>query len=113
MRNCKGQALIEFIMILPVLILLIMGVFDFGNILYKKNIMQSMLDDIEEMYQNNNLISIDNYIKKEGLKIDYTKEDEFIKITISKDVEIITPGLSNILGSPYTIKEERLVYVYE
>ena len=113
MRNCKGQALIEFIMVLPVLILLVMGVFDFGNILYKKNIMQSMLDDIEEMYENNNLASIDNYVKKEGLKIEYTSEDEFMKITISKNIEIITPGLSNILGSPYTITEERLVYVYE
>ena len=37
MKNNRGQALVEFIMILPILILFIMAVFDFANILLKKN----------------------------------------------------------------------------
>ena len=37
MRNQKGQALVETALILPILLLLIMGLFEFGRIMYIKN----------------------------------------------------------------------------
>ena len=36
MKNNKGQALVEFIIILPIFLLLIISVIDFGNIISKK-----------------------------------------------------------------------------
>ena len=36
MKKNKGQALVEFIIIIPVLLLLLMGMIDFGNIIHKK-----------------------------------------------------------------------------
>ena len=32
MKNSKGQALVEFIIVLPILLLIIMAIIDFGNI---------------------------------------------------------------------------------
>jgi len=36
MKNNKGQALVEFIIILPIFLLLIISIIDFGNIISKK-----------------------------------------------------------------------------
>ena len=37
MRNQKGQALVEFAIILPLLFLLIFGIFEFGRAMFIKN----------------------------------------------------------------------------
>ena len=36
MKNNKGQALVEFIIVLPILLLIIISIVDFGNIISKK-----------------------------------------------------------------------------
>ena len=36
MKNSKGQALVEFIIVLPILLLIIMAIIDFGHIFTKK-----------------------------------------------------------------------------
>ena len=42
------------------------------------------------------------------IKFDNYK-DKYIKITISKNVNIITPGLDKIIGKDYKIEIERVV----
>ena len=37
MRNQKGQALVETALIIPLLLLLVMGLFEFGRVMYIKN----------------------------------------------------------------------------
>ncbi len=37
MRNQKGQALVETALVIPLLLLLIMGLFEFGRVMYIKN----------------------------------------------------------------------------
>ena len=36
MKSKKGQALVEFIIIAPIFIMMIMSVIDLGNVIYKK-----------------------------------------------------------------------------
>ena len=50
--NKKGQALIEFVIILPIFLLLVMGVLDFGNILYQKYKLENSVDYITDLYKN-------------------------------------------------------------
>ena len=50
--NKKGQALVEFILILPVFIFLIFSVYDFGIIFNKKNALENISTDIIELYKN-------------------------------------------------------------
>ena len=113
MINKKGQALVEFIIILPILLFIVLIVIDFGVILSNKNRMESMINDIVKMYENNETIeTIDNYIEKNindtNLEIEPT--DKYINILLDKKYDFITPGLDKILGENYKIKVERIVY---
>ncbi len=42
MRSEKGQAAVEFALVLPILLMLIFGLIDFGRILYTKNALTSL-----------------------------------------------------------------------
>ena len=107
--NRKGQALIEFVLIMPVLLFILLIIFDFGMILSNKTNLSSISEDIINMYQNGESISsINNEYKDINIKVNnYRSKNK--KITIEKKLKVFTPGLSNILGNPYTIKIERVI----
>ena len=50
--NRKGQALVEFVLILPIMILILFTIFDFGNILSSKNKLESTSTDIARLVRN-------------------------------------------------------------
>ena len=50
--NKKGQALVEFILILPVLLLIIIGMIDIGNIFLSKYDLNKDLENVVNLYQN-------------------------------------------------------------
>ena len=92
----KGQALVEFVIILPIFLLIILGVIDMGRIFYEAG--------------NN-----EDKIKKEldldkDIKISQEKEEDYTNYMISKDIEIITPGLNLILSNPYKLIITRSIY---
>jgi len=104
--NNKGQALVEFVLILPIFIFLLLVIIDFGIIFNEKNNLENVSLDIINLY--NNGTSLED-IKKLYLKnkIVIMDEVDYYKINISKDINLITPGLSRIFGEPYTIDVER------
>jgi predicted Holliday junction resolvase-like endonuclease len=111
--NNKGQALVEFVIILPIFIFMILATIDIGKILYFSNRIESKMDDIITMYQNNedyNTISqnLNSDIKNSSLKI--SEDDKYIEFKINKEVEIITPGLNLIFKNPYKITVKRVIY---
>lgn len=107
--NRKGQALIEFVLIMPVLLFILLVIFDFGMILSNKTNLSSISDDIVEMYRGGESIeSIKSNYKDVKIEItDY--KSKYKKILIEKDLKVVTPGLSNILGKVFTVKIERVV----
>ncbi|MEE3343853.1 MAG: TadE family protein [Bacilli bacterium] len=107
--NRKGQALIEFVLIMPVLLFILLAVFDFGMILSNKTNLSNISNDIVEMYKSGESIeAINNDYKDIKIRItDY--KSKYKKIIIEKDIKIFTPGLSNILGKRYHAKIERVV----
>lgn len=106
--NRKGQALVEFVLILPVLILIMFVIADFGIILSKKNELENVSFDIASMVKNNDTID-----KIKGrypdVSVDIVNDDKYTVITISQNIDIITPGLNRILGDPYEIIIERTI----
>lgn len=106
--NRKGQALVEFVLILPIFILILFAIVDFGMILNKKNELENISVDISNMIRNDDDIL---KIKEKYPKlIIVTREDnEYIDIEISEKINIITPGLNRVLGNPYTVKVERII----
>ena len=106
--NRKGQALVEFVLILPVLILILFAIIDFGLIVSKKNELENMSVDIVTLFKNGKSIEEINNIYTD-VSIDKEDNNDYTKIKVSKDIDIITPGLNLILGDPYKISIERNV----
>jgi len=106
--NNRGQALIEFVLILPVFIFILFAIIDFGIIFNLKSNLESDSADIIELFKNGTSIEeirekySDNYI-------DVSNDGKYYTFTITTSVNLITPGLNRILGEPYKIDVERVV----
>lgn len=106
--NRKGQALVEFVLILPVFILILFAIVDFGTILSKKSELEN--DSIDIVLLINNGTNIDEIKSKySDLDIDLKDVDKYTEIKITKSINIITPGLNLILGNPYKVIVERVI----
>lgn len=106
--NNKGQALIEFVLILPVFLFILFAVIDFGMIFSSKSKLENDSADIIDLYKNG--ASIDE-IKNMYLdnEINILDDGKYYKFKISTSVNIITPGFNKIFGDPYFINVERVV----
>ncbi len=106
--NRKGQALVEFVLILPIFIMILFSIVDFGMIFNKKNELENISVDIINLLNNNNKIE---EIQKEYPKVDIklTNEEKYTIVEISTKVNIITPGLNRVLDNPYIVKVERKI----
>lgn len=106
--NRKGQALVEFVLILPIFIMLLFAVVDFGMILNKKNELENTSIDIINMLNND--ITLEN-IQKEysNIIISTDVKEEYTSIYISEKISLITPGLNRIFGNPYKVEVERKI----
>ena len=105
MKNKKGQALIEFILILPVLLLILFMIIDFGKIILCKNHLENTLSNVVTLKENNG--DINAYLSQDEYKITYKIEDN--KIILETKLDLITPGLKNILKNPYKVTVERRI----
>ena len=118
MTNKRAQALIEFVLILPVLIILLFSIIDFGNIFIVKNELEGNMDLIYDVFRSSadieTLNSGINTVKgkmdsKTNVSVVFDDEKEYAKVTLKKDIKTITPGLNLILGYPYKVKIERVI----
>ena len=107
--NRKGQALVEFVLILPVFIMILFVIVDFGNILNNKSKLENISADVIDMYKNGDSIdSIKNNYKDISISTSKYK-NKYTKIVIKKKVNVITPGLNRIIGNKFPIEVERVI----
>ena len=107
MKDNKGQALIEFILIIPVLMFIVLALFDTGSIVTSKQKLEDQMSTIVTLYENNNLSDINSFVSLNNLTINYKNFNNYTTITISKNISIITPGLNNIIGKKFKIETSR------
>lgn len=107
----KGQALVEFVLILPIIILLLLGFIDLGRVVLSKYQLEENLDEVVELYRNNGVEEVDTFIAKSDEELNYSiiTDDGFEEITLTKNLDIITPGLNLILKSPYSVSVSRVI----
>ena len=106
--NRKGQALIEFVLILPVFIFILFAVIDFGMIFSSKSNLENDSASIVELFKNGKSIGEIKNIYDENV-INVSSDGTYYKLTVSMSVKLITPGLNRLLGDPYLISVERVV----
>lgn len=111
--NKRGQALVEFVIILPIFIFMLLGIIDIGKVIVAKTQMESQLSEALDLYRNHKPyeeISKELKQQDDSLKFEMKEEKkETIRFIIQKDIDIVTPGLGVILGNPCQVKAERVV----
>lgn len=110
MKDNKGQALIEFIIILPIFLLLIISLIDFGNIFIKKNSLENNLDTIVSLYKEDKTDDIKDYTLRNNLDLAISNDGKFKKFTIKKKIKLTSPLLILPFGSNYEITTEKDIY---
>ncbi len=111
--NKKGQALVEFVIILPIFIFMIFGVIDLGKILYTKNNLESKMEEVITAYESvPDIAELEKKLnlEKEHITLAIAKEKEYMEFKLEKEIDIVTPGLNSILGNPYQITTKRVIY---
>ena len=105
----KGQALVEFIIILPIFLILVLGVIDMGKILYNKTMLEGAMSEVVYMYEAGD--SSSEILDKLDIaaSLDIKAEDNYTIFYLVKDVDIITPGLNLIFDNPYEISVSRSI----
>lgn len=110
--NNKGQALIEFVLILPIFIFMLFAVVDIGRIIYTKISLESEITDVVDLLEEDK--NYDEIVKElnknKSSKIELTlnyKDDKYVKIKLSNKLKFMTPGLNKILGNPYEVYSEK------
>lgn len=106
--NNKGQALVEFVLILPILILIVFSVIDFGMIYSSKSTLENDSADIIDLFKDGTTIDEIRNIYTDNV-INISTTEDYYKFRISTSVDLITPGLNRILGDPYVLKVERVI----
>ena len=110
MKNNRGQALIEFIIVLPVFMFLVMGMIDFGTIIYEKYQLENEVDYIVDLYLQGLENDITSYAAKKNIRVDYQKTGNTVSFELEKKVVLHTPGLNKVLSSPYPVSIDRVIY---
>lgn len=111
----RGQALVEFVLLLPILVFLLFGLIDFGRITYTKNYLESKTSDalmyLENDYTFDGTVKALN-AKSKGNPIKLSLmygNDGYVTITLTENLRLLTPGLNLILKDPYPVKVERVI----
>lgn len=110
MKSVKGQALVEFIIIAPIFIMMMMAVVDLGNVIYKKYQLENDLDYVVDLYRENKANEIKTYSNDNDFRVNIINNDETTTIELSKNVAIYTPILNIIMDNPYKITVDRVIY---
>lgn len=113
MRNNKGQALVEFILILPILLFVVMAFIDIGTIQLSKYKLENHLDVVVALYEEGKIEQVNQYGASEKISVRIEENKEYATITVATQQTIHTPILKQKLGSRYKIETERMVYLYE
>ncbi|MBF8983819.1 pilus assembly protein [Lutibacter sp. B2] len=116
-RSEQGQSVIEFALILPILLLLICGIFDFSRVLYtymnlhiitQESVRLGALGDddlsisqfaIEKLHiGDSNLLEIEIAPTESD-----RKSGDYMTVTLKYPVTYVTPFISLIFPSPYNV----------
>ena len=111
--NKKGQELVEFVIILPIFIFMLLAIIDIGKIIYLQNNLESQLSRVVELYKNGQTydeIAKELSLNDEEIALEIKNENnDKITFYLKKEMTIVTPGLSVIFENPYTITVNRVM----
>ena len=115
MKNRKAQALIEFVLILPILIMLLFGIIDFGNIFVTKSNLENRINDAYMVLKSstdastlyNDIVSAVNQGSEKDIKVElsFDSEKHLVKVVLKKDIKTIIGKVNTSLKLEDQVKE--------
>ena len=110
MLTKKGQALIEFVLLLPIIIILIFSNIDILNLILNKNNINTKLNDEIVMFEENkqSIVDLEKNLEKENIDITFTENSNSILIIFKKEIKWISP-ITELVLKNYTISTERVI----
>lgn len=108
-QNNKGQALVEFVLILPIILMILFIIIDFAHVHYERNHLESVLNDVIYMIKDDK--STDEIKSTLDTNVDYvvTDNNDFATVAMAKEIFLVTPFSNLFFDNPYLIKVERTI----
>ena len=100
--NKKGQALVEFVLVLPVLIFLLLAFIDIARLMIMKNHLESVLNTV-------NVETKEIKDKEYQIQINKKNEGDTVLVELKSCLEVTTPGLNKILGNPACVSTSKIM----
>ncbi|WLD93939.1 TadE/TadG family type IV pilus assembly protein [Alkalihalobacillus sp. AL-G] len=121
----KGQSLVEIALVLPVLLLILMGIFDMGRIMYTYMHLQLATQEtvrlgglgeddatITEFAHDYIHVGDPSHLQVSISPDDSTRESgDYVTVTLEYPVEYITPFISDVLPSPIVLTTDSTIRV--
>lgn len=118
--NSKGQSMVEVVLILPILLLVLMGIFDFGRILHSRILLENSARFSARVgtIENSDTAIADaindttSALEASQLTTTITplessrESGDSLTVRLTYDVPIYTPLISNIIGNPVAVEGE-------
>lgn len=111
-RGEKGQALIEFVLILPILMLVLFAIVDFGRLFYEKISLENRFQEVLLLFEkDHNYDEALSLLNRGGKKATLETQffSDYAELKVEMEFSFITPGLHRLLGNPYVIRLERTI----
>ena len=113
MKSCKGQALVEFVMIIPIVLILVFCIIDFSRVISTKSTLDNITTDIITFYENgSSKEEIEKIVNKDSsynIKVNISKTNGYTKINTTTSIKPITPGLNRINLDIFNISVDRMI----
>ena len=99
--NRKGQALVEFVLVLPILIFLLLAFVDIGKLMIMKNHLESLIGEVK--IDTTSVEDLEYEIKV--IRVDEGSE---VIVSLESCYDVITPGIGKIIGDPACVSASRV-----
>jgi len=123
-KNTKGQAVVEFALVLPVFIFLLLVIMEGGRILGGYLELQNAARDgvrWAAIHTDKTEADVTAYVKERLVFLDHSKmddpnnvdlvrkqtpngKDRWAELTLKYPLEILTPIISNLVGNPFNLE---------
>ena len=108
-QNNKGQALVEFVLILPIILMILFIIIDFAHVHYERNHLESVLNDVIYMIKDDKSTNEIKSTLDENVNYVVTNNTDFANVVMTKEVLLVTPFSNLFFDNPYLIKVERTI----
>ena len=114
--NNKGQSLVLFIIIIPLIIIMFVFVVDVSRLYYEKNRLDNINVLVLKKYSDKNDSEIERIIRKNDSDITNIEiNHENNSLTLTKNIDVIFIGVLNKnkyeINSTYKIEDEKIIKI--